>query len=65
MDPLTVDHLATTLQEPNMPLLRQVLTVLGPDHTAALLAEALKGEAHEGMLVRHGTRRREGTLLCA
>jgi len=58
MDALTVDHLAATLQELNVPLLWQVLAVLGPDHTAAVLAEALEVEAHGGMLVQNGTRRR-------
>jgi len=64
MNPGTVETGAAALQEPNVPLLQQVLAVLGPAHTTARLAEALKGEAYEGMLVRKGTRRREGTLLC-
>jgi hypothetical protein len=58
MNELTDEQLAQVLQEPNVPLLRQVLAVLGLDHTAALLAEALEVEAHGGLLVRNGTRRR-------
>jgi hypothetical protein len=57
-DPLTVDTLAAVLQEPNVPLLQQVLRVLGADRTAALLAETLQREAAGGMLTRDGTRRR-------
>ena len=58
MDALTVEHLAAMLQEPNVPLLQQVFVALGPDRTAALLAATLEVEAHGGMLVRNGTRRR-------
>jgi len=58
MDPLTVDQLAAALQEPHVDLLRQVLVLLGPDHTAQLLAQTLEVEAAGGMLVRNRTRRR-------
>jgi hypothetical protein len=58
MDPLTIDQLADALQEPNKPLLRQVLRVLGTDRTTTLLAEALQREAAGGMLTKDGTRRR-------
>jgi hypothetical protein len=58
MDHLTVDQLADALQEPNRPLLRQVLRVLGHARTTALLAEALQCEATGGMLTADGTRRR-------
>jgi hypothetical protein len=58
MEPLTVDQLAAVLQEPNVELLRQVLVVLGPDHTAELLAQTLEVEAAGGLLVTNGTRRR-------
>ena len=58
MDPVTVDQLAAALQEPNVDLLRQVLTVLGPDHTAQLLAQTLEIEAAGGMLIMNGKRRR-------
>ena len=57
-DPLTVAQLAAVLHEPNVPLLRQVLRVLGADRTTALLAEALQYEAAGGMRTRDGTRRR-------
>jgi hypothetical protein len=58
MDILTVDHLAQILQEPNRPLLTQVLRTLGQDRCAAILAETLTCEANGGMLTRDGTRRR-------
>jgi len=58
MNDLTVDQLATALQEPNVDLLRPVLTVLGPDHTTQLLAQTLEVEAQGGMLIMNGTRRR-------
>ena len=57
-DPLTVAKLAAVLHEPNVPLLRQVLRVLGADRTTALLAEAVQCEAVGGMLTTDGTRRR-------
>lgn len=57
-DALTVDQLAETLQEPNKPLLRQVLRVLGADRTTLLLTEALQLEAAGGLLTHDGTRRR-------
>lgn len=56
--PLTVDQLADVLHEPNIPLLRQVLRVLGGDRTAGLLVETLQCEATGGLLTKDGTRRR-------
>jgi hypothetical protein len=58
MDPLTVDTLAAVLQEPNRPLLTQVLRTLGPDRTRAVLTATLECEAAGGMLTTDGTRRR-------
>src|SRR5712691_12096409 len=58
MDSLTVDQLAEVLQESKVPLLRQVLRVLGPDRTTAVLADALQCEANGGMLTKDGSRRR-------
>jgi len=58
MDPLTVDTLAEVLQEPNRPLLTQVLRTLGPDRTRAVLTATLELEAAGGMLTTDGTRRR-------
>src|SRR5918999_5104487 len=58
MDTLTVEKLAEVLQEPNRPLLTQVLRTLGPDRTAAVLVETLQCEAAGGMLTTNGTRRR-------
>ena len=58
MDPLTIERLAEVLQEPNVPLLRQVLRLLGPDRTNAVLTAALEREATGGMLTKDGTRRR-------
>jgi hypothetical protein len=58
MDALTVETLAQVLQEPKVPLLRQVLWTLGIDRITALLTEALQVEAAGGMLTKDGTRRR-------
>jgi hypothetical protein len=58
MDPLTVDTLAAVLQEPNRPLLTQVLRTLGQDRTQAVLTATLEQEAAGGMLTHDGTRRR-------
>jgi len=58
MDSLTVDTLVEALQEPNRPLLTQVLRTLGPDRTRAVLTETLTCEANGGMLTKDGTRRR-------
>ena len=58
MDILTVEALADALQEPNRPLLMQVLRVLGQDRCAAILADTLQCEANGGMLTKDGTRRR-------
>ena len=58
MDTLTVAALADALQEPNRPLLTQVLRVLGQDRCAAILADTLTCEATGGMLTKDGRRRR-------
>jgi len=58
MEELTVETLAEVLQESNMALLTQVLTILGPDRTSTLLIETLHCEANGGMLTKDGTRRR-------
>lgn len=58
VDILTSEKLAEVLQEPNVPLLRQVLRVLGFDRTIAVLTETLTCEANGGMLTTDGTRRR-------
>ncbi len=58
MDALTVEKLAEVLQEPNRPLLTQVLRTLGTDRTTAILTETLTCEANGGMLTKDGTRRR-------
>src|SRR5919109_4685643 len=58
MDALTVEQLAAILQEPKVPLLRQVLRTLGQDRCAAILADTLACEAHGGMVTTDGTRRR-------
>jgi hypothetical protein len=58
MDILTVETLAAILQEPKVPLLRQVLRTVGPERCAAILAETLTWEANGGMLTKDGTRRR-------
>lgn len=58
MDTLTAEALAEILQEPKVPLLRQVLRLLGPDRCAAILADTLQCEAHGGMRTKDGSRRR-------
>src|SRR5215467_3534418 len=58
MDALTADILAEALQEPNRPLLTQVLQILGHDRTVDILTETLQREANGGMLTKDGTRRR-------
>src|SRR6266849_9698514 len=58
MDVLIVDTLAEVLQEPNRPLLGQVLQTLGPDRTRGVLTATLQCEANGGMLTTDGTRRR-------
>jgi PHAX RNA-binding domain len=58
MDTVTVDTLAEALQEPNRPLLTQVLRLLGQDRCAAILAATLTCETSGGMLTKDGTRRR-------
>ncbi len=58
MDVLTVDHLAQVLQEPNRPLLTQVLRTFGQDRCRVILAETLQCEANGGMLRQDGTHRR-------
>src|SRR5262249_2568632 len=58
MDELTVEKVAAVLQEPNIPLLRQVLRTLGQDRWGAILTDTLTCEAQGGMLTKDGTRRR-------
>jgi len=58
MDTLTVETLAAILQEPQVPLLRQVLRTLGQDRCAAILADTLSCEANGGLQTKDGTRRR-------
>lgn len=58
MDTLTGETLAAILQEPKVPLLRQVLRTVGPERCAAILADTLACEARGGMRTTDGTRRR-------
>ena len=55
MDALTVDTLAEVLQEPNRPLLTQVLRTLGQICCRAILGDTLQCEANGGMLTTDGT----------
>jgi len=55
MDALTVETLAEILQEPKVPLLRQVLRTVGPERCAAILADTLSCEASGGMLTKDST----------
>jgi hypothetical protein len=58
VDILTSEKLAEVLQEPNVPLLQQVLRTLGPERTTAVLVQTLQCEAAGGLLTTDGTRRR-------
>ena len=58
MDTLTPTTLAEVLQEPKKSLLARVLTMLGQERCAAILADTLTIESHGGMLTRAGDRRR-------
>jgi hypothetical protein len=53
-----VNELATQLQEPNRPLLRKIVVVVGVDRAQALLDQTLAIEAAGGQLTRDGTRRK-------
>ncbi len=65
MDPLTVDTLAAVFQEPQGPLLRQVLRMLGPDRTTAVLADMRQCETHEGQVTLRGRLEKvEGRQMC-
>ena len=55
---LTVEHLAQVLQEPNRPLLTQVLRILGQVCCRAILGDTLQCEANGGMRTKDGSRRR-------
>ena len=58
MDTLTAEKLAAALQEPDKALLARVLTMLGQERCAAILAETLTIESQGGMLTKAGHRRR-------
>ena len=58
MEQLTAEKLAEVLQEPNLPLLRSVVRILGHNRTAAVLVDTLQIENDGGMLTTDGTRRR-------
>ena len=58
MDTLTADTMAEALQEPKKSLLAKVLRTLGQERCQAIFAEACTIEAHGGMLVKAGDRRR-------
>jgi PHAX RNA-binding domain len=58
MDTLTAEKLAAALQEPDKALLARVLTILGQERCAAILADTLTIESQGGMLTKAGYRRR-------
>src|SRR5215471_14306914 len=58
MDTLTPTTLAEVLQEPDKALLARVLTMLGQERCAAILADTLTIESNGGMLTKAGDRRR-------
>jgi PHAX RNA-binding domain len=52
------DEIAAALQEPNHELMMRVVKVIGPGRARALCDEALRVEAHGGLLVEDQSRRR-------
>jgi len=58
VDTLTPQKLAAALQEPNTLLEGRCLRRLGQERCQALLTDTLTLEAHGGMLIKDGTRRR-------
>jgi PHAX RNA-binding domain-containing protein len=58
VDTLTPQKLAAALQEPNTLLLGRCLRRLGQERCQTLLTDTLTLEAHGGMLIKDGTRRR-------
>jgi hypothetical protein len=63
MEILTAQKLSEVLREPQVRLLRKVLTVLGPGRVAGLLAETLLTEQQGGMLTATGERRTVGGVF--
>jgi hypothetical protein len=58
IDETLVDQIAAALNEPNLPLLRQVIAVIGPDRANEFLQQTLAIEASGGQLIQSGKRRR-------
>jgi hypothetical protein len=58
VDEALVTHIAETLHEPNVELIRKVLAVLGAERVQALFQKTLAIEAQGGLTVQDGSRRR-------
>jgi hypothetical protein len=57
-DETLVDPIAAALNEPNLPLLRQVVTIIGIERTNEFLRQTLEIEASGGQMIQSGKRRR-------
>ena len=58
VDEVLVNHIAETLHEPNVALVRKVMAVLGAERVQALFQKTLELEAAGGLTVQDGSRRR-------
>jgi hypothetical protein len=57
-DATLVDQIVAALNESNLPLLRRVITVIGPERTNEFLRQTLEIEANGGQMIQSGKRRR-------
>lgn len=53
-----IKHIAETLNEPNIILVRKVIRLIGPERAETCLQKTLEVEANGGMMTRDGSRRR-------
>lgn len=58
VDETLVKQIAETLNEPNLALLREVLTVIGPERAQEFFQKTLEIEAQGGLMLKNGSRRR-------
>src|SRR5687768_8035874 len=57
-DKALIKHIAETLQEGNIPLIKQVIDVIGPERAQELLQKTLEIEAAGGLMTTDSSRRR-------
>ena len=53
-----IKHIAETLQEGNIPLIKKVIDVIGPERTQEFLQKTLEMEAAGGLMTTDSSRRR-------